>query len=81
MTRDEERAQQRAAAVDRTRIVVDPQGRQWTVRELEGPSYDRRTTARSLVFVCDDAMRRVRNYPADWFDWSNDALYGLSFGR
>jgi hypothetical protein len=80
MTGDDEMNHLRAAASERSRLVSGDDGRQWVVREVAGGSYDRRGTT-TLVFTTDDAMRRVRQYPANWFDLPNDALYALSNGR
>ena len=65
---------------DRSRTVVGPDGRYWTVYEFASSRYDRRTGI-SLIFVTDDAMRRVRDYPADWFELSAEDLYDVSFRR
>jgi hypothetical protein len=32
------------------------------------------------VFSGEDVMRRVRNFPADWYTLSDQALYTLSLG-
>jgi hypothetical protein len=56
-------------------IVVD--GRVWFVRELTDAPYDRRG-AGSLIFVTDEVMRRVRDYPMDWRALSDQDLYALS---
>jgi hypothetical protein len=55
-------------------------GREWAVREIGAPAYDRRTRP-SLLFERDDVIRRVRLYPADWFTLSDEALYAVSLGR
>lgn len=60
----------------RQRVVVDAEGRRWAVYESPLP-YDRRATS-SLVFVASDVMRRVRNFPPDWFEWPDAALLDLS---
>lgn len=62
-----------------SRSVVDAYGVTWTVQEVRHWSYDRRASS-SLVFTGDDAMRRVRNYPANWIELSDDELIALSFG-
>src|SRR3954452_7531863 len=57
------------------RSITDHEGRRWTV--FESPStYDRRKL--SLVFYSLDVIRRVRNYPADWHEWTDAALLDLS---
>ena len=65
---------QTSRPVGRT-IIGD--GREWRVREVPLPAYDRRGT-KCLIFETADAMRRVRNYPTDWADWPDDELYLLS---
>ena len=64
---------------DLTRTIVDPSGRVWFVRQVLSPSYDRRG-ASSLVFLTDDAMRRVREFPEDWRELSDNELYAVSLG-
>ena len=59
------------------RRLIGPDGREWRVREAPMPSYDRRGGS-CLIFETNDAARRVRNYPADWFDLGEPDLYGLS---
>jgi hypothetical protein len=50
----------------------------WTVRERAAPTYDRRASP-DLIFDSAGAVRRVRDYPADWFDLSDEELYALSW--
>jgi len=46
----------------------------WTVYEdLEGDP--------ALVFETDGIARRVRNYPANWRELSDDKIYALSWSR
>lgn len=66
-----------AKTTDLTRTIVDPEGRVWFVRELSSATYDRRG-ATSLVFLTDDAMRRVRAFPEGWRELSDPELYALS---
>jgi hypothetical protein len=47
----------------------------WIVREV-APSYDRRGT--HLIFESSNTMRRVRNFPANWFELDDAELYALS---
>jgi len=61
----------------RVRVVGGGDGRQWVVRELSPPVTDRRGT-NSLVFATESLIRRVRNYPHDWYDCSDDELLALS---
>jgi len=50
----------------------------WLVFELPAMPYDRRDTP-SLIFESDTTVRRVRNYPANWYDLSDDDLIALSW--
>ena len=59
------------------RYIVDGDHRRWTVREIASNQYDRRDS-RDLVFISRDIVRRVRNYPSEWFALDDDALYALS---
>jgi hypothetical protein len=60
-------------SVARVRVVSAIDGRHWIVRE-DG------ATA-SLLFASNRAVRRVRDYPADWFDWPDDELLAVSQRR
>jgi hypothetical protein len=62
----------------RWRTFIDDEGQSWTVSEQPFAEYDRRG-GHSLIFESDLAVRRVRNYPADWFHLSNAALAALSW--
>ena len=64
---------------ERVRVLTDPEGRRWVVRERPAPAYDRRMGV-TLVFSGDDVMRRVRNFPTDWHTLADQALYALSLG-
>jgi hypothetical protein len=55
-------------------------GVRWLVREAEHSAFDRRAT-RSLIFESHDVVRRVREYPADWYALSDEVLYQLSLGK
>jgi hypothetical protein len=59
------------------RYIVDGEQRRWAVREIASNQYDRRDS-RDLVFVSRDIVRRVRNYPAEWYSLDDAALYALS---
>ena len=72
------RAAVQSARVTGRQIVVD--GVAWLVYEMPADRLDRRSSS-SLVFESDDAMRRVRNYPADWRESSDEALLALSWSR
>jgi hypothetical protein len=49
----------------------------WLVYELAFP-FDRRSTP-SLIFENEHAMRRIRNYPANWCTLSDEDLFALSW--
>lgn len=57
-----------------TRLVV-ADGHYWRVFEV--PYELDRRSGRSLVFEHEYAWRRVRNYPENWHDLSDDALIAL----
>jgi hypothetical protein len=61
------------------RVFHDADGQRWQVFERAFDTFDRRSGA-SLIFVSEVAMRRVRNYPANWMELSDDALASLSWG-
>ncbi len=65
---------------DLTRTIVDREGRLWFVREMRTAPYDRRG-GESLVFLTDEVMRRVREYPSHWRSLSDEQLYELSLHR
>lgn len=62
----------------RTRSFVDADGGHWNVYEKTFAEYDRRS-GMSLIFSSDAAVRRVRDYPADWFDLDDAQLAALSW--
>ena len=64
--------------VEREREFVDADGTHWRVKEMPFSLYDRRR-GRSLIFWSDGAVRRVRDYPADWHDLSDEELVRLSW--
>ena len=66
---------------DRTRIrsFTDDLGHTWLVREQPFSEYDRRSGF-SLIFSSELAVRRVRDYPKDWFALSDAELAALSWG-
>jgi len=57
------------------RISAD--GLRWFIQEVPAPSFDRRG-GKHLVFDAETVMRRVRDFPANWFDLSDDELIALS---
>jgi hypothetical protein len=52
----------------------------WTVGERPARAFDLPRTP-ALVFESDDAIRRVRLFPANWRDLDDAALYELSWCR
>lgn len=61
-----------------SRSFLDTEGAYWVVYEQAFAAYDRRS-GMSLIFSNESAVRRVRDYPADWFDLSDDDLAALSW--
>lgn len=57
---------------------MDADGTHWRVYEQAFADYDRRT-GMSLIFASESAVRRVRDYPADWKDLGDEALLALSW--
>ena len=62
----------------RTRTFTDDLGHTWLVTEQPFPEYDRRRGS-SLIFSSELAVRRVRDYPHDWYTLSEAALLTLSW--
>ena len=58
-----------------SREFKDAKGVTWTVKEVA------RGGSRSLVFECSHAVRRVREFPADWMNLSFADLENLSWHR
>lgn len=67
-----------ARAAAPVRIFTDADGTRWQVSERPFADYDRRRGL-SLIFASDSAVRRVREYPADWFLLSDEELSTLSW--
>jgi hypothetical protein len=65
-------------AEERVRVFVDVDGTRWQVKEMPFSNYDRRRGL-SLIFWSDGAVRRVRDYPADWHELSDGELALLSW--
>ena len=61
-----------------SRTFLDTEGVHWLVYEQAFAGYDRRS-GMSLIFSSDSAVRRVRDYPADWIDLSDEDLAALSW--
>ena len=62
----------------RVRDFVDLDGTRWQVKEMPFSNYDRRRGV-SLIFWSEGAVRRVRDYPADWYELSDTELALLSW--
>ena len=58
------------------RFAID--GVPWLIYELPPLVFDRRNSA-TLIFESDDVMRRVRNYPPQWRELSDDDLFAISW--
>ena len=67
-----------AAEPGRERTFTDADGVRWRVAERAFGQYDRRRGL-SLIFSSDSAVRRVRDYPANWIDLPDEALAALSW--
>ena len=67
-----------ANSEERVRVFVDEDGIRWQVHEMPFSNYDRRR-GRSLIFWSEGAVRRVRSYPADWYELSDRDLALLSW--
>ena len=65
-----------ARAPVKVRTLV-AEGLRWIVREVPAPPFDRRGGTH-LLFDGELVMRRLRSFPADWYDLSDDELYALS---
>ena len=63
---------------ERVRVFVDVDGTRWQVKEMPFSDYDRRRGL-SLIFWSDGAVRRVRDYPANWHELSDGELAILSW--
>ena len=68
-------AQSRQGPARPGRTFDDGAGREWRVTEHVAAS------GRSLVFMSASAMRRVSNYPDDWWLLPERELEALSWGR
>jgi len=71
-------SQRETANEDFPHLVVDPDGVEWSVREVTTPQTWARAP-RCLVLSSRDCVRRVWSYPSEWRDLPSDAL--LRLGR
>ena len=62
-----------------SRVFYSADGTRWHVSERPFGDYDRRRGP-SLIFASDFAVRRVRDFPADWHTLSDVDLLALSWG-
>lgn len=60
-----------------TRVIVDDDGRIWTVEQLR-PSPTDPVQKPSLLFTTENLMRRIRHFPDDWHSLTDPELYALS---
>ena len=67
-----------AAEQTRIRSFTDDVGQTWLVSERPFSEYDRRSGS-SLIFESELAVRRVRDYPRDWFALCDSDLAALSW--
>jgi len=57
--------------------IVEADGLRWRVRETPYSPIDRRSGT-CLIFDAETVVRRVRNFPANWYTLPDDELYLLS---
>ena len=60
------------------RTFLDVEGMRWQVYEQAFSDYDRRS-GMSLIFASESAVRRVRDYPPEWMQLSDEELLSLSW--
>lgn len=78
MHSDHGRVGSEAGAESRSRNIAG-EGQLWHVHEVPFAVTDRRTGT-SLIFENDTVIRRVRNFPANWYSMGDEELYRLSLG-
>jgi hypothetical protein len=59
-----------------TRVVVDPHGNEWSVREVDTPQ-PWAHAKRCLIFSSSTIVRRVWSYPREWSRLSSRELLDL----
>jgi hypothetical protein len=59
--------------------LVHLAGRDWTVREEPLPFADQHH-GMSLIFESPNVIRRIRHYPPNWSELSDEELFALSLG-
>ncbi|MDB4892204.1 MAG: hypothetical protein JWL61_4059 [Gemmatimonadetes bacterium] len=60
------------------RTFLDVEGTRWQVYEQAFGDYDRRS-GMSLIFASESAVRRVRDFPAEWTQLTDEELLALSW--
>jgi hypothetical protein len=60
------------------RTFLDAEGTRWQVYEQAFGDYDRRS-GMSLIFASESAVRRVRDFPAEWMQLTDEELLALSW--
>jgi hypothetical protein len=77
IVQDKESRQQESSPHAGAKVrVFSADGLRWTVRELQAPPFDRRGGTH-LMFDGELIMRRIRTFPADWYELTDVALYAL----
>jgi hypothetical protein len=78
---DAEPSRPKAVAIQEAQTrVIEGDDKRWRVREEPWPIADRRGGT-CLIFDADTVVRRVRNFPPEWFEWSDADLYSLSLRK
>jgi len=57
---------------------LEADGHRWRVHEVPAPEFDRRRGGTHLLFHAESVMRRVRSFPPNWFDLTDQDLYALT---
>jgi hypothetical protein len=70
----------RLRELQRSARRIPSDGALWLVYELMASPYDRRQSP-CLIFESDAVVRRVRDYPTNWRELSDDDLLALSWAR
>jgi hypothetical protein len=60
------------------RTFLDVDGTRWRVYEQAFGDYDRRS-GMSLIFASEAAVRRVRDFPSEWMQLTDEELLALSW--
>ena len=65
----------------KTRQVRDARGAEWTIREVDSTAHPGSRGPRCLL--CEDVgvVRRLWNYPSDWYELSDEELVALCGDR